>query len=178
MDETGKATHPAETLHLTNTQFWVWPFTFWLRKYSQTTSGITWYLDATSHPFLIWSGGISLTVLIRMSPFGRVPTHLPPQAASSPLLLLSALFMVLSVLSVMHLLSYPHRPGSAIRVSCSLSQWWIASCREGEWRAMVPSSDDYKSHMSFAKYVRFGNCIVSPWFSGQRFDLENDLNWL
>lgn len=94
--------------------------------------------SASPHPFLIWSG-ISPTVLIYMSPFGPVPTHLSPQAASSPLLLLSALFMVLGVLSVMRLMNYPHRPGPAIQVSCSLSQWWIASCKKRAGRAVSPA---------------------------------------
>ena len=50
--------------------------------------------------------------------FGLVPTHLSPQGL---LILLSALFMVLGVLSVMHLMNYPHRPGLATQVSYPLS---------------------------------------------------------
>lgn len=64
-------------------------------------------------PFLIWFGGISLTLLIYLSPFDPVPMHLPPKV-TSPLLLLSALVMVWGVLSVMHRMNYPHRPGSVI----------------------------------------------------------------
>ena len=35
--------------------------------------------SASPPPFLIWFGGISVTVLICLSPFGPVPTHLPAQ---------------------------------------------------------------------------------------------------
>lgn len=180
MKQVSRATHLTLTSHFTIiakhtgevVQVWLLVFTLWLRKYPETTSGIAWHFKANSHPFLIWSAGISLTVLIYMSPFGPVPTHLPLQAAFSPLPLLSALFMVLGVLSVKHLLSYPHRPGSAIRVSCSLSQWWITSCKKGDGRALAPVVLPiyHTCHLQSMTDL----IIVSPSFGGHLFHLENE----